>query len=96
MSNPETGMERFYKEIEKNQLDRRDHELLAWVGIVAKGLLFGVELITLGILYKNHGSVIVGAVSAITGPVLSVRHFIEAHRLKLKKPTVWLFGVGVG
>ncbi len=88
MSSPETGMERFYKEIEKNQLDRRDHELLAGAGIASVGLLFGAEFIALGILYKNPGSVIVGVVSAITGPVLSVRHFIEAHRLKPKKPTV--------
>ena len=82
----ERAMEQFFEHLEKERQENRDKELLAGAGIVAIGLLFGAELVTLGILYKNPGSVIVGIVSVITGPVLSVRHFIEGHRLKLKKP----------
>ena len=84
----EKAMERFFEDLERGQQEIRDKELLAGVGIAVIGLLFGAEFVTLGILYKNPGSVIVGVVSAITGPVLSVRHFIEAHRLKPKNPTV--------
>lgn len=71
-----------------SQKEIRKQEILKGLKLVAVGFLYGAFFVRFGSVNNNIYAKIVGAAGAGSGLALSAKHFIEAHRLKPKKPTV--------
>lgn len=70
------------------QTGTRKQEIIKGLKLVAVGLLYGGYFVRFGIVNNNVYADIVGVTGAGSGLALSAKHFIEAHRLKPKKPSV--------
>lgn len=70
------------------QTGTRKQEIIKGLKLVAVGLLYGAYFVRFGIVNKNVYADIVGVAGAGSGLTLATKHFIEAHKLKPKKPTV--------